>query len=69
MRIQIYARFCALNEVACFIRACVSAQVEEAVARATELYGRVDGVANCVGSIVLKVRFIWFSSKGVEVSG
>lgn len=31
-----------------------SKAVEQAVAQATELYGRIDSVANCVGSIVLK---------------
>jgi NAD(P)-dependent dehydrogenase (short-subunit alcohol dehydrogenase family) len=29
-------------------------QVEACVARAVELFGRVDGVANCVGSVLLK---------------
>ncbi|EFJ40176.1 hypothetical protein VOLCADRAFT_108315 [Volvox carteri f. nagariensis] len=29
-------------------------QVEEVISRTTEMYGKVDGVANCVGSIVLK---------------
>lgn len=28
--------------------------MEDAIARAVELHGRIDGVANCVGSIVLK---------------
>ncbi|GFR39955.1 hypothetical protein Agub_g33 [Astrephomene gubernaculifera] len=29
-------------------------QVDDVIGRAAELYGRVDGVANCVGSILLK---------------
>ncbi|KAG2444688.1 hypothetical protein HXX76_001432 [Chlamydomonas incerta] len=31
-----------------------SAQVERVIATAAETYGKIDGVANCVGSIVLK---------------
>lgn len=33
---------------------CCALQVEGAVAKALETHGRLSGVANCVGSIVLK---------------
>lgn len=36
------------------VDATVSSQVEAAVARATEVFGQVDGIANCFGSLLLK---------------
>lgn len=43
-----------LDAVACAVDATDFAQVEACVAEAVEVHGRIDGVVNCVGSLLLK---------------
>ena len=56
-----------LSATSCQADATVSDQVDSCLNRAFELHGRVDGVVNCVGSILLKPSHLTSDSEWTSV--
>ncbi|MBC8003575.1 MAG: SDR family oxidoreductase [Opitutaceae bacterium] len=56
-----------LGAVPCHVDATIPEQVDGCIARAIELHGRVDGVVNCVGSILLKPAHLTSDSEWMSV--